>query len=376
MGAWGTGFYSDDYTMDVRDNYLDLLRKKVPPEEAVSQMEAQWRPNRDGEQGYLFWLTIAFLQWEYGHLLQERREKALTILSGPVDQERWREASSKDQQKRREVMEKLAAKLQGEPEKVKKLRPYTHKRLPWQAGDVLSLRLGRECEPWHGGTYAWPFDDLYTAVVVMDVWEEDIGDIYDIPVVAGYYWLGAEEATMDALEGIPFLRGDDWFRGREEQKRYLYSANIPYRMDRLWYDLKKIGHLEELPIFPPEEWDYEKKTNGWGLINQMLVMEWLLEGRTIPHRSTWSDPEADRERAWRRAQAYFKGSDSSSKALLERMRVFLFEGIGEEELQKKKQEEWEGLQKRYTDPIHQKRLWVAIFQGEEPPFLIRKGKET
>ena len=51
MGAWGTGFYSDDTTSDVRDTYLDLLRKKTPPEEAVVRMEEQWQPDRDPEGG-------------------------------------------------------------------------------------------------------------------------------------------------------------------------------------------------------------------------------------------------------------------------------------------------------------------------------------
>ena len=66
MGAWGTGFYSDDETLDIKDTYLDLLRKKVPPEEAVAQMMEEWKPDKDQECGYFFWLTIALLQWEYG----------------------------------------------------------------------------------------------------------------------------------------------------------------------------------------------------------------------------------------------------------------------------------------------------------------------
>lgn len=372
MGAWGTGFYSDDMTSDVRDTYLDLLRKKVPPEEAVARMAEEWKPDRDEECGYLFWLTIALLQWEYGHLPEERRERALGILGSGADEERWREAKPKEREKRREVMGKLEAKLRSEPEKVKRLRPYTHKRLPWKVGDVLSLRLGQECESWHGCIRNRPFDDLYTAAVIVDTWEQDIGDIYDIPVVAGYDWLGAEEAAMEDLAGVPFLRGDSWFRGGEEHKRYLHSVRAPVRWDYQWYDLKKIGHLEDLPSFPAEEWEYKKKTASWGAVNAMLVEEWLLRGREIPHRSTWNDPEAERARAWTRAQSYFK----NNKDLLERMRVFIFEGEPPEVLARKRQEEWEWTEKRYSDPEQQKRLWRAIFEGEEPPYLLHKEKDS
>ena len=372
MGAWGTGFYSDDTTSDVRDTYLDLLRKRVPPEEAVAQMLEEWKPDRDEECGYLFWLTIALLQWEYGHLPQERREKALAILASGVDEARWAEVRPRDREKRREVMAKLEAKFRSEPEKVKKLRPYTHKRLPWKVGDVLSLRLGRECEPWRGSTFCWPFDDLYTAVLIVDSWEEDAGDIYDIPVVAVYDWMGAEEAAIENLAGTPFLRGDDWFRGKEEHKRYFHSVDHPLRQDYLWNDLKKLGHLEQLPAFPREEWEYRKKTNRWGVMGEMLIMEWVLRGKPIPRRSTWNDRSAERERAWMRARTYFK----RDPGLLEQMRAFIFEGMPAEELERKKQEEWEIFRKRYSDPIQKERLWSAIFEGEGPPYLRCREKDS
>ena len=192
---------------------------------------------------------------------QERREKALAILASGVDEARWAEVRPRDREKRREVMAKLEAKFRSEPEKVKKLRPYTHKRLPWKVGDVISLRMGRMCEPWCGSTFCWPFDDLYTAVLIVDSWEEDAGDIYDIPVVAVYDWVGAEEAAMEDLAVTPFLRGDDWFRGTEE-------------------------------------------------------------------------------------------------------------------LERKKQEEWEIFRKRYSDPIQKERLWSVIFEGEGPPYLRCREKDS
>lgn len=365
MGTWGTGFYSDDATSDVKSDYLDLLRKKTPPEEAVARMAEEWKPDQDTERGYLFWLTIALLQWEYGHLTQERREKALEILASGVDEERWAEADPKERQKRREVMEKIGTKLRSEPEKVKKLRPYIHKHLPWKVGDVISLRMGRLCEAWQGALRHRPFDDLYTAVVIMDIWEQNMGDIYDIPVVALYNWVGAEAATMEKLEGVSFLRGDDWFREKEEYRRYLHSVDAPTRRDYLWYDLKRIGHLETMPTFSAEEWEYEKEPVRWGTMSTMLAEDWLLEGREIPRRSTWNDPEAERARAWARAQSYFKGSSRADRDLLEQMRAFIFEQ-DQEELTQRKQKEWENIKKRYPAPLHQERMWKAIFGTEKP----------
>ena len=262
-------------------------------------------------------------------------------------------------------MAKLEAKLRSEPEKVKKLRPYTHKRLPWKVGDVISLRMGRMCEAWRGALRHWPFEDLYTAVVVMDIWEQDIGDIYDIPVVALYHWIGAEKATMEDLAGVSFHRGDYWFPRREERKRYLHAVDHPDRRDRLWNDLEKVGHLEALPVFSPEEWAYKKKPTRWGTLGVMLAEDWLLEEEQIPRRSTWNDPEADRERAWMRAKSYFGGSSKTDRDLLEQMRGFLFEQ-DPEELEQRRQREWEAMKEQYPDPLHQKRIWRAIFGTEMP----------
>ena len=104
----------------------------------------------------------------------------------------------------------------------------------------------------------------------------------------------------------------------------------------------------------------------------MLIMEWVLRGKPIPRRSTWNDRSAERERAWTRARTYFK----KDPGLLEQMRAFIFEGMTAEELERKKQEEWEIFRKRYSDPIQKERLWSAIFEGEGPPYLRCREKDS
>jgi len=180
MGAWGTGFWSDDMTSEVRDDYLDLLRRGATPEEAVAKLLPQYQPEADEESGYLFWLAIASLQWDYGHLSDELRAKALAILDSGVDEERWAEsARPADQRKRREVLQKLGQKLASVQEKPKKLRPYGYKRTRWKVGDVISLRFGLMGD--HRITpdeEYWPYHNCYGAALVVGFWEEDLGDIY------------------------------------------------------------------------------------------------------------------------------------------------------------------------------------------------------
>ena len=287
MGAWGTGFWSDDDTCDVREDYLDRLRKKKTPEEALAEMLPIYMPDQDGESGYLFWLTIALLQWEYGHLTEPIKEKALAILSSNVDDERWAEASPSDRRKRRQVMEQLAAKLRTPQVKPKKLRPYVRKRNRFQVGDVLSLRFGTmkpsEQDVFRQDTERfWPFQNLYGAALIVDFWEVNIGDIYINPVVALYDWLGAAPARMSDLEAVPFFRTEFY---SNEGKRYFWAADMPLKREFDWYDLQVIGHLDRLPFTDSELAEgYIKDANRWGTLEKTIADPWLETGRELPKK--------------------------------------------------------------------------------------------
>ena len=66
-----------------------------------------------------------------------------------------------------------------------------------------------------------------------------------------------------------------------------------------------------------------------------------------------------------RAKSYFGGSSKTDRDLLEQTRVFLFEQ-DPEELEQRRQKEWEAMKEQYPDPLHQKRIWRAIFGTEMP----------
>lgn len=245
MGTWGTDFWSDDLTSDVRYNYLDLLRKQVLPDDAVAQMIETYEPNKDSETGYLFWLAIASLQWDYGHLSDNIREKALRVFDTTQDEERWAKADVRDRKKRKEVMSALQQKLSGDNPSPKKLRPYVKKRSLWKVGDVISLHFEdmlHEKMPW-----LHPFQGMYGAVLVVDFQEQDIGDIICNPVVALYDWIGKEPATMADLKTSSFFETEMY---HNYGMQYFWTVDMPNKRLREWYDLSRIGHLETLPFSP------------------------------------------------------------------------------------------------------------------------------
>lgn len=268
MGAWGTGFWSDDLTSDVRNDYLDLLRKQVSPADAVAKLLETYEPDKDDEAGYLFWLAVASLQWDYGHLSDEVRDKALRVFDTTLDEERWAEADARDRKKRKEVMAALRQKLSSENLSPKKLRPYVKKRNPWKVGDVISLRFehmwGRFSHP-----RFYPFQGMYGAVLVVDFWEQDIGDIYFNPLIAIYDWIGKEPATMADLDGVPFLKTEMY---GNQGKRQFWAADMPWKRLYDWYDLARIGHLNELPFTKEQlQEGYDKESIPWGTIEKAIV---------------------------------------------------------------------------------------------------------
>lgn len=268
MGTWGTGFWSDDLTSDVRNDYLDLLRKQVTPEDAVTQLLETYEPDKDDEAGYLFWLAVASLQWDYGHLSDSVKEKALQIFDTTLDEERWAEADTRDRKKRREVMAALRQKLSGENLKPKTLRPYVKKRNPWRVGDVISLRF-EHMQRNYAPPYMHPFQGMYGAVLVVDFWEHDLGDIYFEPVVALYDWIGEKPATMADLRDAHFFKSEMYCRYGE---RYFWAADMPWKRLYGWYDLERIGHMDDLPFSQEQlQEGYEKKSIPWGTIETAIV---------------------------------------------------------------------------------------------------------
>lgn len=272
MGTWGTGFWSDDLTSDVRYDYLDLLRKQVSPADAVAKLLETHEPDKDDEAGYLFWLAVASLQWDYGHLSDDVKDKALRVFDTTLDEERWAEANARDRKKRKEVMAALRQKLSSENPSPKKLRPYVKKRNPWKVGDVISLRfehMQRDYVP----PYMHPFQGMYGAVLIVDFCELDIGDVYMNPVVAIYDWIGKEPATMADLEKTPFLKTEMYYNF-EHGKWHFWTVDMPCKRLYDWYGLERIGHLDELPISPKLLQEaYDERSETWGTIEMAIVDE-------------------------------------------------------------------------------------------------------
>ena len=110
---------------------------------------------KDPDDGPNFWMALADVQWDMGRLLPEVREKALACLSDGSALLPWEEASKKDRAKRKQVLEKLAEKLNTSQPPEKKVSQYRLYQCPWKVGDVFALPLESDQAQTLGLTEGW-----------------------------------------------------------------------------------------------------------------------------------------------------------------------------------------------------------------------------
>lgn len=112
MGAWGTSLYANDSASDIRGDYVDKLRRGMSNEKVTQELiENNWDIMGDEEEEPLFWYALADTQWNYGRLLPEVKEKALSFIGQDAELERWREAGEKELKAWMNTLEKLKEKL-------------------------------------------------------------------------------------------------------------------------------------------------------------------------------------------------------------------------------------------------------------------------
>ncbi len=138
MGTWGTGLYADDTALDLRDDWTTGIRWGRQPELLTKTIVADLT-----EDDTAAWLALADLQWKSGHLLPHVRDKALAIINGGSDLERWKDAGPGDQRSRRKVLAGLQARLLTTPPPP---RGYKHRR---EADTTMKI----------GEVYAWQLLD-------------------------------------------------------------------------------------------------------------------------------------------------------------------------------------------------------------------------
>ena len=69
MGTWNYGIFDNDVAQDIKEEYLDLLKRGIDSTEATKKIVSQNQDIIDDiDEAPTFWLVLADIQWEYGIL--------------------------------------------------------------------------------------------------------------------------------------------------------------------------------------------------------------------------------------------------------------------------------------------------------------------
>ncbi len=142
MGAWGVKLYQDDVACDLKEEYIDALKRGISNEEITEKLINEYVGDIDDEP--IFWFALADTQWNYGRLLDNVKEQALKHISNGVNLERWEE-NPELYEKRKKVLEELKEKLNAPQPPEKKVKGYGKPyKCEWAIGDVFAYPLESE----------------------------------------------------------------------------------------------------------------------------------------------------------------------------------------------------------------------------------------
>ncbi|MDO5577313.1 MAG: hypothetical protein Q4F84_09550 [Fibrobacter sp.] len=145
MGAWGTGLLQDDFVSDVKEEYKILLAYNVEPSVACKKVKEYFSKDICEDDENLFWIAIAYVNWQYGIEDESVKAKTLEMLDDEKYMEVWKEQGNKTYEKRKKVIEQFKNNLlyvKRPRKKVPKPMLSLRSKTAYKEGDVIAYQIG------------------------------------------------------------------------------------------------------------------------------------------------------------------------------------------------------------------------------------------
>ena len=250
--------------MIIREDNEEITKKLIEEYEEYDEDEIS-----------VFWFALASIQWDYGRLKEEVKEKALWYLKNGDDLKRWKEeATEKEYKKRKEVLKELEEKIKSPVPAEKKVRKYRNYICPWKIGDVYAYKI-EENEKYKG-----------RYIVCIKVGEEDYYPHNICPVVYIYNKLFEEVPTIGELEGIKYLPqfyAPEVYKGTYINVLYKCLLYIKNKTKKIAEKLIYIGNINKYKI--PENEIHDR----FEMNNNILYSINRFEEREIENYEKWKN---------------------------------------------------------------------------------------
>ena len=247
MGVWGPGTRQNDFALDVIGHFEDLLKAGNNVADVTNTVKAKFANEiTDTDDGPLFWIALADVQWTYGGLDPEVFERVHKDLHSGKALDSWRE-DPRGFARRKATLERFLSKIAVPNPRPKKPRVVV--RAPkFQAGDCLSI--GME-------------NSQYAAALVLAADHSKVE--YGQNLIGMLDYLSHAEPEMEV------------FRERKWLVRTHHQWNN--EMDIAWYQypgfrsakkrIRVVGQVHILPSDPKDSRWY----SGWAGLGEQVVYQ-------------------------------------------------------------------------------------------------------
>lgn len=171
MGFWGTKLYQNDYTLDIKDAFVELIqRKNINETTAIIYNDFY---DEDPNYEPLFWYAISDVQKEYGFLDDITLKKALEWIDREGGINLWE--TKKQKENWITELSKLKIKLLDNTipiKKIKKKEKFNHH--PWEIGDLVAYKFHSTVSKKHNlfGKYI-VFQKIENCLICNNIYADD-----------------------------------------------------------------------------------------------------------------------------------------------------------------------------------------------------------
>ncbi len=143
MGTWNVGIFQNDIAEDVKIEYIELLRDGLDAKKADEKMIDIYREiiEMNDSDTVDFYLSLALIEWQYGRLQSNTKEKALYYATNNEYLKNWELEGKSILAKRKQVLNEFVItinSIQPNEKKIKIIKPFN---CIWNIGDIFAYQL-------------------------------------------------------------------------------------------------------------------------------------------------------------------------------------------------------------------------------------------
>lgn len=240
MGVWGPKLYQDDIAVDLKDDFNELYKKESDINKITELLLVKYKNIiNDEEDGPIFWLILADIQWKYGILQPKIKENALKYIKNGSNLKIWFEENPKEAKHREKVLKDLKIKLESPMPAIKKIKDSKLYKCQWNINDVFAYKLESNYAIENGlyGRY----------ILIRKIDEGDCWPGHIIPIV--YFSITNTTDLPTSLDEINNSKFIITFRARGGNEFRMLLLNTSKRI--IPKKIQYIGNFEDL--HPPKD---------------------------------------------------------------------------------------------------------------------------